>query len=143
MAAEPHARHLHSRSQSEKVERKEMKLSHLRKQKYKVTSLRRKNESPTNNGNKFPNTYQEDKRKIRGSPQMAKKEFEKGNEVLLLSPNRGPHGSWKIYTPYVVTQRIDRRTYRIVNHEGRMKTPGVSCKQIEKICPSRRPASQA
>ena len=29
--------------------------------------------------------------RIRGPPQMAKKEFEKGNKVLLLSSNKGPH----------------------------------------------------
>ena len=92
MAAEPRAKHkLHSRSQSEKVEGKEVKLPHLRKQKDKGTGPQRKDESPKNNGNKFPNTYREDKRKMRGPPLVAKKEFEKGDEVLLLSPNKGPH----------------------------------------------------
>ena len=43
MAAEPRARYKrHSRSQSEKVEGKEVKLPHLRKQRDKETSLRRK-----------------------------------------------------------------------------------------------------
>ena len=123
MAAEPHVQHqLHSRSQRGKVERKEVKLPHLRKQKDKGTSLQRKDETPKNNGNEFPNTYLEDKRKIRGPPQMAKKEFEKGDEVLLLSPNKGPHSGGRYIDPYVVTQRIDKRTYRIVAHEGREKT---------------------
>ena len=65
MVAEPRARYKrYSRSQSEKVERKEVKLPHLRKQKDKGTSLRRNDESPTNNGNKFSNTYREDKRTL-------------------------------------------------------------------------------
>ena len=58
MAAEPRGRHKrHSRSQSEKVERKEVNLPHLNKQKDKRTSRQRKDEGPTNNGDKFPNTY--------------------------------------------------------------------------------------
>ena len=86
MAAEPRARYnRRSRLQSGKVERKEVKLPHLRKQKDKGTGSQRKDETPKNNGNKFSNTYREDRRKIRGPPEMAKKEFEKGDEVLLLS----------------------------------------------------------
>ena len=89
MATEPRARHkLHSCSQRGKVKRKEVKLPHLRKQKDEGTSLRRKDESPTNNGNKFPNTYREDKRKMRGPSEMAKEEFKKGDEVLLLCGGR-------------------------------------------------------
>ena len=66
MAAEPRARHkLHSCSQRGKVERKGVKLPHLRKQRDRRTGLQRKDESPKNNGNKFPNTYREDKRKIK------------------------------------------------------------------------------
>ena len=144
MAAEPRERHkLHSRSQRGKVEREEVKLPHLRKQKGKGTGLQRKDASPTNNGKKFPNTYREDKRKIRGPSQMAKKEFEKGNEVLLLSPNRVPHGGGRYIGPYVVTQRIDKRTYRIITHEGRKKTHVCHANRLKKICLSRRPASQA
>ena len=57
MAVEPRARHkLHSRSQRGKVERKEVKLPHLREPKDKGTGHQRKDESPKNNGNKFPNT---------------------------------------------------------------------------------------
>ena len=83
MAAEQRARYKrHSRSQSEKVERKEAKPPNLRKQKDKRTSRQRKDKTPTNNGDKFPNTYREDKRKIRGPPHMAKEEFEKGDEVI-------------------------------------------------------------
>ena len=80
MVAEPRARYnLRSRSQSWKVERKEVKLPHLRKQRDKGTGLQRKDESPKNNGNKFPGPYREDKKTIRGPSQMAKrKEFEKG-----------------------------------------------------------------
>ena len=123
MVAEPRLRYKrHSRSQSEKLEGKEVKLPHLRKQRDKETSLRRKYESPTNNGDKFPNTYREDKRKIRGPPHMAKEEFEKGDEVLLLSSNKGPHCGGRYIGPYVVTQRIDKRTYRIDTHEGKKKT---------------------
>ena len=98
MAAEPRARYKrHSRSQSEKVERKEVNLPHLNKQD-KRTSRRKKDEGPTNIRNKFPNTYREDKRKIRGPSQVTKKEeFKKGDEVLLLSSNKGPHGGWTIY----------------------------------------------
>ena len=48
MATEPRARHkLHSRSQSEKMESKGVKLPHLRKQRDKETSVQRKDESPT------------------------------------------------------------------------------------------------
>ena len=60
---------------------------------------------------------------MRGPSQVAKKEeFEKGDEVLLLSSNKGPHcGGWYI-GPYVISQRIDKRTYRIDTHEGKKKT---------------------
>ena len=92
MAAEPRARYKrHSRSQSEKVERKEVNLPPLNKQEDKRTSRQKKDEGPTNIRNKFPNTYREDKRKIRGPSQVTEKEeFKKGDEVLLLSSNRGP-----------------------------------------------------
>ena len=64
MAAEPRARYKwHSRSQNEKVESKAVKIPHLRKQKGKGTGLQRKDESPRNNGNKFPDTYREDKKR--------------------------------------------------------------------------------
>ena len=123
MAAEPRGRHKrHSRSQSEKVERKEVNLPHLNKQKEKRTSRQRKDESPTNNGNGFSNTYREDKRKIRESPHVAREEFEKGDEVLLLSSNKGPHCGGRYIGPYVVTRRIDKRTYRIDTHEGKKQT---------------------
>ena len=124
MAAEPRGRHKrHSRSQSEKVERKEVILPHLNKQKEKRTSRQRKDEGPTNNGNKFPESYREDKRKLRGPSQVAKKEeFEKGDEVLLLSSNKGPHCGGRYIGPYIVTRRIDKRTYRIDTHEGKKKT---------------------
>ena len=144
MAAEPRAKHkLHGRSQSKKVESKEVKLPHLRKQKDKGTSHQRKDGTPKNNGSKFPNTYREDKRKKRGPSQMAKKEFEKGNEVLLLSPNKGPHCGGRYIGPYVISQRIDRWAYRIVTHERRRKTQVCHANRLKKICPSRRPASQA
>ena len=124
MAAGPRGRRKrHSRSQSEKVERKEVNLPHLNKQEDKRTSRQRKDEGPTNIRNKFPNTYREDKRKIRGPSQVAKKEeFEKGDEVLLLSSNKGPHGGGRYIGPYVVTRRIDKRTYGIDTHEGKKKT---------------------
>ena len=123
MAAEPRGRHKrHSRSQSEKVERKEVNLPHLNKED-KRTSRQKKDEGPTNIRNKFPNTYREDKRKIRGPSQVAKKEeFEKGDEVLLLSSNKGPHGGGRYIGPYVVTRRVDKRTYRINTNEGKKKT---------------------
>ena len=120
MAAEPRARYIrHSRLQSEIVERKEAKLPQLNKQKDKGTSLRRKDESPTNNGDKIPNTYREDKRKIRGPPHMAKEEFEKGEEVLLLSSNKRPNCGGRYVCPYVISQKIDKRAYRIDTHEGK------------------------
>ena len=121
MAAEPRARYKrHSRSQSEKVERKEVNLPPLNKQEDKRTSRRKKDEGPTNIRNKFPNTYREDKRKIRGPSQVTKKEeFKKGDEVLLLSSNKGPHGGGRYIGPYVVSQRIDKRTYRIDTNEGK------------------------
>ena len=123
MAAEPRGRHKrHSRSQSEKVERKEVNLPPLNKQEDKRTSRQRKDEGPTNNGDKFPNTYREDKRKIRGPSHRAKKEFKKGDEVLLLSSNKGPHCGGRYIGPYVISQRIDKRTYRIDTHEGKKQT---------------------
>ena len=124
MAAEPRGRHKrHCRSQSKKVERKEVNLPHLSKQKEKRTSRQKKDEGPTNIRNKFPNTYREDKRKIRGPSQVAKKEeFKKGDEVLLLSSNKGPHCDGRYIGPYVISQRIDKRTYRIDTHEGKKQT---------------------
>ena len=124
MAAEPRARYKrHSRSQSEKVERKEVNLPPLNKQEDKRTSRQKKDEGPTNNGDKFPNTYREDKRKIRGPSQVTKKEeFKKGDEVLLLSSNKGPHCEGRYIGPYVISQRIDKRTYRIDTNEGKKKT---------------------
>ena len=123
MAAEPRGRHKrHSRSQSEKVERKEVNLPHLNKPKEKRTSRQRKDESPTNNGNGFSNTYREDKRRIREPPHVAREEFEKGDEVLLLSANKGPHCGGRYIGPYVISQRIDKRTYRIDTHEGKKQT---------------------
>ena len=123
MAAEPRGRHKrHSRSQREKVERKEVNLPPLNKQEDKRTSRQKKDEGPTNIRNKFPNTYRGDKRKIRGPSHRAKEEFEKGDEVLLLSSNKGPHCGGRYIGPYVVTRRIDKRTYRIDTHEGRKQT---------------------
>ena len=124
MAAEPRGRHKrHSRSQSEKVERKEVNLPPLNKQEDKRTSRQKKDEGPTNIRNKFPNTYREDKRKIRGPSRVAKKEeFKRGDEVLLLSSNKGPHCDGQYVGPYVISQRIDKRTYRIDTNEGKKKT---------------------
>ena len=124
MAAEPRGRHKrHSRSQSENVERKEVNLPPLNKQEDKRTSRQRKDEGPTSIRNKFPNTYREDKRKIRGPSQAAKKEeFKKGDEVLLLSSDKGPHCGGRYIGPYVISQRIDKRTYRIDTNEGKKKT---------------------
>ena len=133
MAAEPRGRHKrHSRSQSEKVERKGKKLPHLNKQKDKRTSLWRRDKTPKNNRNKFPETYQEDKRKIRGPPHMAKEEFEKGDEVLLLSSNKGPHCGGRYIGPYVISQRIDKRTYRIDTHEGKKETQVCYANKLKK-----------
>ena len=129
MVSEPRARYkLRSRSQNRNVESKEVKLPHLKKPKDKGTSLQRKDESPKNNGNKFFNTYREDKRKRRGPPQMAKKkEFEKGERLLLLS-----HCSGRCIGPYIVLQRIDKRTYRIDTHEGRKKTQVCHANKLKK-----------
>ena len=123
MAAEPRARYKrHSRSQSEKVEGKEVKLPQLKKPKDKGTGHERRDETPKKNGNGFSNTYREDKRKMREPSHMAKEEFEKGDEVLLLSSNKGPHCGGRYIGPYVISQRIDKRTYRIDTHEGKKKT---------------------
>ena len=109
-----------------------MKLPHLRKQKDKGTSSQRKDETPKNNGNKFSNTYREDKRKMRGPSQMAVKEFAKGNEVLLLSPNRKPHCGGRYIGSYIISQRIDKRTYRIDTHEGRKRTQVCHANRLKK-----------
>ena len=129
MAAEPCASNkLHSHSQNSNGESKEVKRPHLKKLKDKGTGLQRKDESPKNNGNKFPNTYREDKRKIRGPPQMSKKkEFEMGERVLLLS-----HCGRRCIGPYVVSQRIDKRTYRTDTHEGRKKTQACHVNRLKK-----------
>ena len=133
MAADPRARYKrHSRSQSEKVERKEVKLPHPNEQNDKRTSRQRKDEGPTNNGDKFPNTYREDKRKIRGPPHIAKKEFKKGDEVLLLSSNKGPHCVGRYIGPYVISRRIDKRTYRIDIHEGKKQTQVCHANQLKR-----------
>ena len=133
MAAEPRARYKrHSRSQSEKVERKEVKLPYLNEQNDKRTSRQRKDEGPTNNGNKFPDTYREDKRKIRGPSHMAKEEFEESDEVLLLSANKGSHCGGRYIGPYVISQRIDKRTYRIDTNEGKKKTQVCHANQLKK-----------
>ena len=133
MAAEPRARYKrHSRSQSEKVERKEVNLPPLNKQEDKRTSRQKKDEGPTSIRNKFPNTYREDKRKMRGPSQVAKKEeFEKGDEVLLLSSNKGPPCGGRYIGPYVVTRRIDKRIYRIDTNEGK-KTQVCHTNQLKR-----------
>ena len=103
MVTEPRAKYkLRSHSQSGKVESKDVKLPHLRKPKDKGTGHQRKDERPRNNEKEFPDTYRGYKKTIRGPSQMAKKEFEKGEEVLLLSPNRGPHCDGRYIGPYVV-----------------------------------------
>ena len=93
MATEPRARyHLRSPSQSGKVERKEMKMPHHETdhQRKDENLEKRYDQIRKNDGNKFPNTYLEDKRTVRGPLQMAKKrQFKMCEEVLLLSPNRG------------------------------------------------------
>ena len=141
MAAEPRGRHKrHSRSQSEKVERKEVNLPPLNKQEDKRTSRQKKDEGPTSIRNKFPNTYREDKRKIRGPSQAAKKEeFKKGDEVLLLSSNKGPHCGGRYIGPYVVTRRIDKRTYRIDTHEGRKQTQVCHANKLKRYVPQEGP----
>ena len=66
---------------------------------------------------------------------MAKKEFKKGEEVLLQSPNKGPHCGGRYIGPYVVSQRIDKRTYRIDTHEGKEKTQVCHASKLKKyVC---------
>ena len=128
MVAEPRARYnLRSRSQSWKVESKEVKLPRLRKPKDKLIGHQRKDKSPKNNGNKFPNTYLEDKGTVWGPFQMAKKkEFEKDEEFLLLSLNRGSHFDGRYIGPY--------RREDISNRYPRVKEEdtSVSYKQTKK-----------
>ena len=92
------------------MERNEVKPPNLRKQKDKRTSRQRRDETLKNNGNGFSNTYREDRRKVREPSQMAKEEFKKGDEVLLLSSNKGPHCGGRYIGPYVISQRIDKKT---------------------------------
>ena len=121
-----------------------MKTPHLRKPRDKLIDHQRKDESlkkrydqiRKNNGNKFPDTYLEDKRTVRGPLQMAKKrEFKRGEEVQLLSPNRGPAFDGRYLGPYVVSQKIDERTYRIDTPEGRKKTQVYHINRLKKyVC---------
>ena len=131
-----------SRSQSEKVERKEVNLPHLNKQKEKRTSRQRKDEGPTNDRNKFPNIYREDKRKIRESPHVAREEFEKGDEVLLLSAKKRTTLWGTIYRS--LRNLTENRQEDIQNWypRGKEADTSVSHKQIKEICPSRRPTSK-
>ena len=55
---------------------------------------------------------------IRGPSQMAKKEFEKGDEVLLLSSNKGPHCSGRYLCPYVVTESTRGHIESLPTREG-------------------------
>ena len=88
MAAEPRARYnLRSRSQSGKVESKEVKLPHLRKPKDKLIGHQGKDESPKNNGNKFPNTYLEDKRTVRVSLKWRRRKSLKGGKRSYYYPH--------------------------------------------------------
>ena len=137
MAAEPRGWHKrHSRSQSEKVERKEVNLPPLNEQEDKRTSRQKKDEGPTSIRNKFPNTYREDKRKIRGPSQVTKKEeFKKGDEVLLLSSNKGPHCGGRYIGPDVISQRIDKRTYRIDTNEEKKQTQVCHANKLKRyVC---------
>ena len=63
---------------------------------------------------------------------MAKEEFEKGDEVLLLSSNKEPHCGERYIGPYVISQRIDKRTYRINTHEGKKKTQVCHANKLKK-----------
>ena len=62
---------------------------------------------------------------------MAKEEFEKGDEVLLLSSNKGSHCGGRYIGPYVISQRIDKRTYRIDTDEGK-KTQVYHANKLKK-----------
>ena len=123
---------LRSRSQRGKVESKEVKRPHLKKPKDKGTGHERRDETPKNNGNKFSHTYREDKRKMREPSQMAKEEFKKGDEVLLQSPNKGPHCGGRYIGPYTISQRIDKRTFRIDTNERRKKTRVCHANKLKK-----------
>ena len=115
------------------MERKGVKLSHPRKPRDKLIGHQRKDESPKNNGNKFPNTFLEDKRTVRGPLQMVKKrEFEKGEEVLLLSLNRRLPFDGRYIGPYEVSQKINERTYQIDTPEGRKKTQVCHINRLKK-----------
>ena len=64
---------------------------------------------------------------------MAKKrEFRRGEEVLLLSPNRGSSFDGRYLGPYVVSQKIDERTYRTDTPEGRKKTQVCHINRLKK-----------
>ena len=63
---------------------------------------------------------------------MAQKEFEKGDGVLLLSSNKGPHCGGRYIGPYIISQRIDKRTYRIDTHEEREKTLVCPANRLKK-----------
>ena len=65
--------------------------------------------------------------------QMAKKrKFKRGKEVLLLSPNRGSPFDGRYLGQYMVSQKIDERTYRIDTPEGRKKTQVCRINRLKK-----------
>ena len=61
-----------------------------------------------------------------------KREFKRGEEVQLLSPNRGSPFDGRYLGPYVVSQKIDERTYRIDTSEGRKKIQVCHINRLKK-----------
>ena len=120
MAAEPPGRHKgHSRSQSEKVERKEVNLPHLNKQiKGPVVRERMKVQRIIGINSlilieKIRERWEDPHKWLR------RKNLKRATKSCYCPQKKGPHCGGRYIGPYVISKRIDKRTYRIDTHEGK------------------------
>lgn len=72
------------------------------------------------------------KMKEKFNKRARRREFEKGEEVLLLSPNKGSPFNGKYQGPYTIAQKIDERNYQINTPEGRTKMQVCHINRLKK-----------